>query len=88
MAPLLQCSPSFNGKIQKLHMSILDILVLILNRLMELTFTYMKGNAMSSILDTLKEIKQAPIVFPQRKWFFLRKQVGIAAFDNSYQGHC
>ena len=55
---------------------------------MELKFTYMKGNAMSSILDTLKEIKQAPIVFPQRKSFFLRKQVGIAALDNSSQGHC
>ena len=36
---------------------------------------------MSSILDTLNEIKQAPIVFPQRKSFFLRKQVGLAALE-------
>ena len=36
---------------------------------------------MSSILDTLNEIKQAPIVFPQRKSILLRKQVGLAALE-------
>ena len=32
-------------------------------------------------LDTLKEIKKDPIVFPQRKSFILRKLVSLAALD-------